>query len=477
MTDLAVRTLRMHGTSPRPAAENLLRAMLPTDADRSVLIARRLVLTGSSPAEARRRLDDLRRRAARPVAARVDPAADAVLFRDEVDLLACLTADLRYGVAHDRWYWRSWLPRAATGSAALAQVWLAEIRWLPAVLSTLERRRPALAGHAVAWLTPAEAESVLAALLAVPADPPAPVHRDLRRVGTPAAAPAAASTRSQDPVAYAEGRPIAPARPLEPSPPDRPPARWLRMVPAATVPQSPTGRALLAAAAVLAAEPAARRDVLRAWVRTLVAPDTAPHCTPHPDPRPGPPPLPAPPALPDLPPIAPRPAPDPASRRAAPPGVPPAASPVAEDASGEPVHTGHAGLFYLLNLMRRYAEDDLDWAGFADFGRHLLRGRPRARRHRDPIWTVLRDLAGLDRLPPPRPRTWWPPARGWLGEHHLGPATFEQPGRLLITDTHVDVVLGVDQIDLDVRIAGLDQDPGWMPRLGRIVAFHFEDRP
>ena len=43
--------------------------------------------------------------------------------------------------------------------------------------------------------------------------------------------------------------------------------------------------------------------------------------------------------------------------------------------------------------------------------------------------------------------------------------------------THVDVLLVLDQADVRVRAIGLDQDPGWVPALGRIVLFHFEDTP
>jgi hypothetical protein len=48
------------------------------------------------------------------------------------------------------------------------------------------------------------------------------------------------------------------------------------------------------------------------------------------------------------------------------------------------------------------------------------------------------------------------------------------PGRLYIDRTHVDLVAGLDAINLRVRRAGLDRDPGWQPRYGRVVAFHFE---
>ncbi|HEY7066786.1 MAG TPA: hypothetical protein VII06_35290 [Chloroflexota bacterium] len=46
-------------------------------------------------------------------------------------------------------------------------------------------------------------------------------------------------------------------------------------------------------------------------------------------------------------------------------------------------------------------------------------------------------------------------------------------GRLVVSRTHVDLVLPMDAISLAVRRAGLDRDPGWVPDLGRIVLFHF----
>ena len=51
-----------------------------------------------------------------------------------------------------------------------------------------------------------------------------------------------------------------------------------------------------------------------------------------------------------------------------------------------------------------------------------------------------------------------------------------RPGRLRITSTGMDVVLDADDIDLDVRRAALDRDPGWLPWLRRTVRFVFEAR-
>jgi hypothetical protein len=57
----------------------------------------------------------------------------------------------------------------------------------------------------------------------------------------------------------------------------------------------------------------------------------------------------------------------------------------------------------------------------------------------------------------------------------VGTASLRHPGRIAVTRTHLDVVLPLETVDLDLRLAGLDRDPGWVPSLGRIVLFHFAD--
>lgn len=47
-------------------------------------------------------------------------------------------------------------------------------------------------------------------------------------------------------------------------------------------------------------------------------------------------------------------------------------------------------------------------------------------------------------------------------------------GRLLRTRTHLDLYLPLDSADADLRRAGLDLDPGWVPALGCVVSFHYE---
>jgi hypothetical protein len=44
----------------------------------------------------------------------------------------------------------------------------------------------------------------------------------------------------------------------------------------------------------------------------------------------------------------------------------------------------------------------------------------------------------------------------------------------LVTPTRLDVVLSLAELPVEVRRAGLDRDPGWVPAAGRYVAFHFD---
>ena len=46
--------------------------------------------------------------------------------------------------------------------------------------------------------------------------------------------------------------------------------------------------------------------------------------------------------------------------------------------------------------------------------------------------------------------------------------------RVRATETHVDVFFGLADLPLQIRFAGLDRDPGWVPAAGRFIAFHFD---
>jgi hypothetical protein len=48
------------------------------------------------------------------------------------------------------------------------------------------------------------------------------------------------------------------------------------------------------------------------------------------------------------------------------------------------------------------------------------------------------------------------------------------PARLRTTPTHVHVFIRLEEYPIEIRLAGLDRDPGWIPAAGRYVSFHFD---
>jgi hypothetical protein len=50
----------------------------------------------------------------------------------------------------------------------------------------------------------------------------------------------------------------------------------------------------------------------------------------------------------------------------------------------------------------------------------------------------------------------------------------EQEARVNVTETRLDVTFALEQLPVEVRLSGLDRDPGWVPAAGRHVAFHYE---
>jgi hypothetical protein len=48
------------------------------------------------------------------------------------------------------------------------------------------------------------------------------------------------------------------------------------------------------------------------------------------------------------------------------------------------------------------------------------------------------------------------------------------PARVRASETRVDVRFALAELPIEIRLAGLDRDPGWVPAAGRFVAIHFE---
>jgi hypothetical protein len=189
--NVQVGTLTVRGSRRdagfRVRTESRLRSLdlhPPSLPGHAILIVRRLELPAADRAAARQAriaLDRLGQTAARPAAGPVAADAPVVLFRDEVELLACLTADLVRGVAYRRWYWRHICPAmAAEPGAELAAAWTRDVRWLPGSLARLPAPE---ARQAVSLLSPLAAARVLRALLgafgAEQALPPSPTSSRL----------------------------------------------------------------------------------------------------------------------------------------------------------------------------------------------------------------------------------------------------------------------------------------------------------
>jgi hypothetical protein len=59
-------------------------------------------------------------------------------------------------------------------------------------------------------------------------------------------------------------------------------------------------------------------------------------------------------------------------------------------------------------------------------------------------------------------------------DDNLDRVLLARAGRLFVTSTHVDLVMGLDGVSLPVRMAGLDRSPGWLNTFGRVILFHYE---
>jgi hypothetical protein len=217
-----------------------------------------------------------------------------------------------------------------------------------------------------------------------------------------------------------------------------------------------------------------------------------------------------------------------------------------------PVTSRYAGIFYLINLalaldlygdFTRPAHPGISlnlWDFLTLLGQALGRTMPGDELENDPIWDLLADLAhrppsdlpGKNFTPPDWriPPDWLKPFSqevegqgtaeqqpsradgpfefqagegsdspgaasqlerwmGWLMPYiraRLALALAEENpaqlfslvcatwGKIFITTTHLDVVFSLEALPLQVRLAGLDRNPGWVPAAGRIITFSYD---
>lgn len=162
------------------------------------------------------------------------------------------------------------------------------------------------------------------------------------------------------------------------------------------------------------------------------------------------------------------------------------------------IETNLGGLFYLINLaifLEIYSDftspveqfhDDLSIWDFV-----MMVGREINQDHDldDPIWTGLQDLQDYhdnsenpeilskpnwltDLLPHIKARLIL--ALGIESEDSLADILLHHHARVTITHTHLDVFFSLSDHPIEIRLSGLDRNPGWVPAAGRFIAFHYD---
>jgi hypothetical protein len=168
-------------------------------------------------------------------------------------------------------------------------------------------------------------------------------------------------------------------------------------------------------------------------------------------------------------------------------------------AEADGVATGLGGVFFLVNPLRQLRAleperpwwelaDQLGWwTGIGTLARSLL--PPDHPGAGDAVWDVLALLGGdrsaTPRAPAPHRRRWLDGLRpvmvtvltDALGcrADDLPAELIERRARIVHDRTHVDVHYPLATATVAVRRAGFDRDPAWVPELGRVVTFHFDD--
>jgi hypothetical protein len=144
--------------------------------------------------------------------------------------------------------------------------------------------------------------------------------------------------------------------------------------------------------------------------------------------------------------------------------------------------TWRGGLFFLVPAMERLgmapwladhplcAEWSIPWLILRAIAARL--GTPDA----DPVFQCLGEWPeGLPDEVRQEVRNWIRRLQGRLRRTaRLGLSSLVfRAGRLVFTETHIDVIFRLEAADIRVRRAGLDLDPGWTPWLGRVIHFHY----
>ncbi len=175
------------------------------------------------------------------------------------------------------------------------------------------------------------------------------------------------------------------------------------------------------------------------------------------------------------------------------------------------IETQLGGLFYLINLgifLEIYSDftnpverTELNiWDFVALVGAEILDEQERD----DPIWMLLADLArpasqdlqdeqdlqDIDHVNLVNPvnlvkpdwlaemlpfiRTRLRQALGVDDQADLSAILLRHHAKVTATATHIDVYFALSEHPIEIRLSGLDRDPGWVPAAGRFIGFHYD---
>ena len=400
-------------------------------------------------------IDERARGSARPARGGVPADAEAVMFADRAEMLACLAADWCASTLGRRWWWYALLGQAADDDAVL-KAWLTAPHHIAAAFEEAARLR--VAARFVGRIDGNTVRALLGALIG---------EHTLHRLAAPI---------ERLMVGILPG--VAQQLPADRLSPSDAPDPWSRCVPeCATSMLRADQRCLLGVALTLRRQPWRVRtiefaaqvegwssDVLRSAEakeqeprRAVVEPTTAP----------------APPMLPVGLPRGDR---------------PPLSTNVAM------VTSRLGGVFYLLNVaialglygdftMPRERGINLSiWDFVRLAGWHLAPRRFR----RDPLWQLVAQLAGRDarrrqhaplwvtQSLVPHLRSRIARALGIAHGRNASAVLCVHRAQVVTSPAHLDVFFSLAAHPMAIRLAGLDRDPGWIPAADRTVTFHYD---
>jgi hypothetical protein len=450
---------------------------------------------------ARATLGSLAAGAARPLAAPVPGNAEAVLFNSPAEMLACLWLDWLADRLGEHWWWRSLYPQAGWPGSSEKLILAASLETIgdiPAAMEILATRGAGASSPLIPWARRLDENTARQMVEAVLTHFGLPALRAARQTPQPAAPPAYFPT-------------------------ERPAHPYISAVPESVVTDLPPATQdligitlLLRRAPGLIRSEAFAQRLARWQAAGRPEPEPAPpHVTVHNAPTGE---------------NAASPTPEtfhPSKGRQAqgPSAAPQISLPAAAISNPLPAKNAQSlegifpetadaglrivsavgGLFYLLNLalalgiyndFTHPADPGWElspWDFLSLLGREWL-GEPLAD---DPLWPLFARLSGRAEGVPPgagfTPPAGWQldgetPGSDWLAWLSAklrarwalavgGPeiaAYLMQPAILLVSSSRLDVYFSLDQHPIELRLAGLDRDPGWVPAAGMAIYYHYE---